>query len=92
MNILLFNVTGTGLFIDCPRPPSSMKRSSIASEFQNIDSSNDSDHLICYLDSIDALPLFRGMKERSYEYLGLHEGFAVLDAGCGPGYDAIRMA
>jgi ubiquinone/menaquinone biosynthesis C-methylase UbiE len=69
-----------------------MTNSTISSEFRNIDTSRESGRLIRYLDSVDALPLFLGMKERSYEYLNLGEGSVVLDAGCGPGYDTIRMA
>jgi ubiquinone/menaquinone biosynthesis C-methylase UbiE len=69
-----------------------MEKPSISSSFRNIDASQEADNLVRYLDAIDALPLFRGMKERSYALLGLGEGFRVLDAGCGPGYDAVRMA
>jgi cyclopropane fatty-acyl-phospholipid synthase-like methyltransferase len=37
---------------------------------------------------MDTLPESRQLTVESYRYLGLKEGDAILDAGCGPGYDA----
>lgn len=69
-----------------------MDRRTISSDFQDVDRADQADHLIQYLKYTDALPETRQIKERSYEYLCLKEGDAVLDAGCGPGYDVLRMA
>jgi SAM-dependent methyltransferase len=69
-----------------------MTERTISSEFRNVDDAETADHLVRYLESMDALPEVQQAKARSYRYLGLREGDRVLDAGCGPGYDAIRMA
>ena len=69
-----------------------MAERTISSEFRNVDTTQTADHLVQYLEYVDSLPETRQMKVRSYAYLGLKGGDAVLDAGCGPGYDAIRMA
>ena len=69
-----------------------MAERTISSEFRNVDNTETADHLVQYLEYVDSLPETRQMKVRSYGYLGLKGGEAVLDAGCGPGYDAIRMA
>jgi ubiquinone/menaquinone biosynthesis C-methylase UbiE len=65
---------------------------SITSSFQDVDGTEQADELIEYLAYGDALPALRQIKERSYDYLCLTEGDIVLDAGCGPGFDALRMA
>jgi ubiquinone/menaquinone biosynthesis C-methylase UbiE len=64
----------------------------IISEFRTTDSADNADHLVRYLEYVDSLPEIRQIKERSYRYLGLKDGDVVLDAGCGPGYDVVRMA
>ncbi len=69
-----------------------MAERTISSEFRNVDSAETSDHLVQYLEYVDSLPETRQLKVRSYGYLGLKTGDVVLDAGCGPGYDALRMA
>jgi ubiquinone/menaquinone biosynthesis C-methylase UbiE len=69
-----------------------MAERTISSEFRNVDTTETADHLVQYLEYVDTLPETRQMKVRSYGYLDLKGGEAVLDAGCGPGYDAIRMA
>ena len=69
-----------------------MRKRTISSEFRNVDSTQSSDHLVQYLEYVDSLPETRQLKLKSYGYLGLKKGDAVLDAGCGPGYDALRMA
>ncbi|OPY37005.1 MAG: tRNA (adenine(57)-N(1)/adenine(58)-N(1))-methyltransferase TrmI [Methanoregula sp. PtaU1.Bin051] len=69
-----------------------MEKRTISSEFQNADSAAATDRLVRYLDFSDSLPEIRQIRVRSYGYLGLKEGDAVLDAGCGLGSDAIRMA
>jgi ubiquinone/menaquinone biosynthesis C-methylase UbiE len=69
-----------------------MAKPTISSEFRDVDRTEASDHLVRYLEYVDSLPAIRQLKERSYGYLGLRTGDIVLDAGCGPGYDALRMA
>jgi len=69
-----------------------MTRRTISSEFRDVDKAEQSDELVRYLEYVDSLPESRELKERSYQYLGLTEGSVVLDAGCGPGYDVLRMA
>jgi ubiquinone/menaquinone biosynthesis C-methylase UbiE len=69
-----------------------MPSPTISSQFRDVDKAGQSDHLVKYLEYIDSIPEIRGIKERSYQYLGLMKGDSVLDAGCGPGFDAIRIA
>jgi ubiquinone/menaquinone biosynthesis C-methylase UbiE len=69
-----------------------MAERTISSEFRNVDTTSTADHLVQYLEYVDSLPETHQLKVNSYGYLGLEEGDNVLDAGCGPGYDAIRMA
>jgi ubiquinone/menaquinone biosynthesis C-methylase UbiE len=69
-----------------------MTERTISSEFRNVDNAETANHLIQYLEYMDSLPETRRMKVNTYGYLGLKEWDVVLDAGCGPGYDAIRMA
>lgn len=69
-----------------------MTERAISSEFRNVDSTETADHLVQYLEYVDSLPETRQLKVRSYGYLGLKKGDVVLDAGCGLGCDAIRMA
>jgi ubiquinone/menaquinone biosynthesis C-methylase UbiE len=64
----------------------------ISSEFRNVDHAESADHLVQYLEYVDSLPETRQMKVRSYGYLCLKAGNVILDAGCGPGNDALRMA
>jgi ubiquinone/menaquinone biosynthesis C-methylase UbiE len=69
-----------------------MEERTISSQFQDADNTGTADNLVGYLDYVDSLPQTRQLKVNSYGYLGLEEGDVVLDAGSGPGYDAIRMA
>jgi len=69
-----------------------MAERTISNEFRNVDNTETADHLVQYLEYVDSLPQTCQIKADSYGYLGLKEGDSVLDAGCGPGYDAIRMA
>jgi ubiquinone/menaquinone biosynthesis C-methylase UbiE len=69
-----------------------MTNRTISSEFRDVDKAEKSDELVRYLEYVDSLQETREMKEHSYKYLGLTEGSVVLDAGCGPGYDVLRMA
>jgi ubiquinone/menaquinone biosynthesis C-methylase UbiE len=69
-----------------------MAERSISSEFRNVDDTETADHLVKYLEYVDSLPETQQLKAASYGYLGLKKGDVVLDAGCGPGYDTLRMA
>ena len=69
-----------------------MAERTLSSEFRNVDNAETADHLVQYLEYVDTLPETRQLKVNSYGYLGISEGDTVLDAGCGPGYDALRMA
>lgn len=69
-----------------------MDTDSVASGFQDVDKSGESDYFIDYLKFIDSIPEFRSIKERSYISLDLKPGATVLDAGCGLGFDTCRMA
>jgi len=60
--------------------------------FTNVDGAKDAAAFSSCLTLIDSLPYFQHWKERSYELLKLGEGDRVLDAGCGLGDDAYRMA
>jgi ubiquinone/menaquinone biosynthesis C-methylase UbiE len=64
----------------------------LSSEFRNVDTAETADHVVGYLEFGDSLPQIRQIRVNSYGYLGLKEGDVVLDAGCGLGFDAIRMA
>jgi ubiquinone/menaquinone biosynthesis C-methylase UbiE len=69
-----------------------MPRETIVSDFTDAAKHHHTKDLADYLEYVNNIPEIRGMKERSYRYLALREGDAVLDPGCGSGYDAIRMA
>jgi ubiquinone/menaquinone biosynthesis C-methylase UbiE len=69
-----------------------MAERTLSSEFRNVDNAETADHLVQYLEYVDTLPETRQLKVNSYGYLGISEGDTVLDAGCGPGYDTLRMA
>ena len=69
-----------------------MAERTLSSEFRNVDNAETADHLVQYLEYVDSRPETLQIKVNSYGYLGISEGDTVLDAGCGPGYDALRMA
>jgi len=69
-----------------------MEERTLSSEFRNVDNAETVDHLVQYLEYVDSLPETRQLKVNSYGHLCLRNGDVVLDAGCGPGYDARRMA
>ena len=69
-----------------------MEERTLSSEFRNVDNAETVDHLVQYLEYVDSLPETRQLKVNSYGHLCLRNGDVVLDAGCGPGYDALRMA
>jgi hypothetical protein len=57
-----------------------MAEPTISSEFWNVDSTQSSDHLVQYLEYVDALAETRQLKVNSYGYFSLRDGDAVLDA------------
>jgi ubiquinone/menaquinone biosynthesis C-methylase UbiE len=57
-----------------------------------VDNAEDSDAYSSCLALIDSLPYFSECKRTSYDLLRLRPGMTVLDAGCGLGDDAFRMA
>jgi len=69
-----------------------MTKKSLSSEFRDPDKADRLDELVQYLENFDSLPETQVFKEHSYQYLGLEKGSVLLDAGCGPGYDSLRMA
>jgi ubiquinone/menaquinone biosynthesis C-methylase UbiE len=64
----------------------------LASGFAGVDSRPEPGAYRDCLTLLDSLPYFRRYKARSYELLELEPGLAVLEAGCGIGDDAWRMA
>ena len=55
------------------------------SRFRRVDEAGDTGPLTAYLDGYNALPPVVAGKARSVELLGVGEGDAVLDVGCGTG-------
>ncbi|MEW5736214.1 MAG: methyltransferase domain-containing protein [Thermodesulfobacteriota bacterium] len=64
----------------------------LAEGFAHVDQAGDPAPFAGCLALLDSLPYYRECKRRSYELLELAHGLSVLDAGCGLGDDAIRMA
>jgi len=64
----------------------------LAVGFQNVDDTQKQAFYLACLRSIDAIPYFQEVKERSYDLLKLKEAKAVLEIGCGMGADLFRMA
>jgi ubiquinone/menaquinone biosynthesis C-methylase UbiE len=69
-----------------------MKNTYLATGFQDVDKSDANEAYIACLSLLDSLPFYQEYKQQTYELLGLKNGDAVLDAGCGLGYDLYRMA
>lgn len=64
----------------------------LSTGFADVDHADDSDAYSSCLALIDSLPYFSECKRASYRLLQLGPGMTVLDAGCGLGDDAFRMA
>jgi ubiquinone/menaquinone biosynthesis C-methylase UbiE len=60
--------------------------------FSHVDTTEETGIYTGYLEFIDSLECFRQIKEESYRMLDLHDGSSVLEAGCGVGFDALRLA
>lgn len=69
-----------------------MDREYLATGFADVDRTQNKEDYFSCLALLDSLPYYRGYKTRSYDLLDLGPGMAVLDAGCGLGDDAVRMA
>jgi ubiquinone/menaquinone biosynthesis C-methylase UbiE len=64
----------------------------LSTGFTDVDSAKDQDAYFACLALLDSLPYFVEYKRRSYELLRLEPGMRVLEAGCGLGDDAFRIA
>jgi ubiquinone/menaquinone biosynthesis C-methylase UbiE len=69
-----------------------MSKEYLSTGFTDVDNARDQDAYFSCLALLDSLPYFRKYKAASYELLQLAHGMTVLDAGCGLGDDAFRMA
>jgi len=64
----------------------------LSTGFADVDHADDSDAYCSCLALIDSLPYFKDCKRAGYDLLRLGPGMTVLDAGCGLGDDAFRIA
>lgn len=64
----------------------------LATGFRNVDDAQNQGAYFDCLTFLDSLPYYREHKSRSYDLLDLRPGQTVLEAGCGLGDDAFRMA
>ncbi len=64
----------------------------LASGFADVDDAKEQRVYIDCLNYIDTIPYFNEVKTKTYELLKLEEAKAVLEVGCGLGFDVYRMA
>lgn len=64
----------------------------LSTGFTDVDSSQDKGAYFDCLTLLDSLAYYRGYKLKSYELLQLAPGMTLLEAGCGLGDDAFRIA
>ena len=64
----------------------------LATGFTDVDSAQDLDAYFDCLTLLDSLAYYQEYKIKSYELLQLTQEMTVLDAGCGLGDDAFRIA
>lgn len=64
----------------------------LATGFRDIDQAQDKDVYFNCLTLLDSLPYYKECKAKSYDLLDLRPGLTVLEAGCGLGDDALRIA
>lgn len=64
----------------------------LSTGFRDVDGRMDRDAYFACLSLLDSLPYFAEYKRKSYELLRLEQGMTILDAGCGLGDDAFRIA
>lgn len=69
-----------------------MKNEYLANGFAAVDETEDQTVYMNCLNYIDAIPYFNEVKTKTYELLKLEEAKAVLEVGCGLGFDVYRMA
>lgn len=64
----------------------------LSAGFPDVDRANNREAYFACLAFLDSLPYFKEYKLKSYELLQLGQGMTVLEAGCGLGDDAFRIA
>jgi ubiquinone/menaquinone biosynthesis C-methylase UbiE len=64
----------------------------LSTGFTDVDGAKNRDAYFACLSLLDSLEYFREYKLKSYELLQLKHGMTVLEAGCGLGDDAFRIA
>lgn len=64
----------------------------LSTGFKDVDRTNDREAYFSCLALLDSLPYYRESKQKSYQLLKLKPGMTVLEAGCGLGDDAVRIA
>jgi ubiquinone/menaquinone biosynthesis C-methylase UbiE len=64
----------------------------LATGFTNVDQTRNKNAYFDCLTLIDSLPYYKECKSKSYDLLDLKPGLVVLEAGCGLGDDALRIA
>ncbi|MRR16171.1 MAG: methyltransferase domain-containing protein [Deltaproteobacteria bacterium] len=69
-----------------------MDKEYLPAGFTNVDQALNKDAYFDCLTLLDSLPYYKERKSKSYDLLDLKPGLAVLEAGCGLGDDALRIA
>jgi len=69
-----------------------MKNEYLSTGFTDVDHAQYTNAYFDCLTLLDSLPYYREYKTNSYELLDLRPGMRVLEAGCGLGDDAFRIA
>lgn len=64
----------------------------LSAGFTNVDQTRNKDAYFDCLTLLDSLPYYKEYKSKSYDLLDLKPGLVVLEAGCGLGDDALRIA
>ena len=64
----------------------------LSTGFADVDNAQDMDAYFDCLTLLDSLVYYQEYKNKSYELMQLAQGMTVLDAGCGLGDDAFRIA
>ncbi|PKN18202.1 MAG: class I SAM-dependent methyltransferase [Deltaproteobacteria bacterium HGW-Deltaproteobacteria-6] len=69
-----------------------MSKEYLSTGFTDVDHAKDKHAYFDCLTLLDSLPYYKEYKTKSYDLLDLRPGMTVLEAGCGLGDDAFRMA
>ena len=69
-----------------------MEKEYLSTGFKDVDGAQNQDAYFECLTLLDSLPYYQEYKTRSYDLLQLRPGQTVLEAGCGLGDDAFRLA